>query len=178
MSEIQIKDKQFELFISEETILKEIQRLADELNKELRNKDPLFICVLNGAFMFASDLIKRLDFPCEVTFIRLKSYDGINTEGQVKEIHGLIESVTGRNVVIVEDIVDTGHTIYQLIQNISKDHPASLRIATLLFKPKALKLDVFPDYVAIEIPPDFIVGYGLDYDGHGRNLKDIYKIKA
>ncbi|GHV20627.1 hypoxanthine phosphoribosyltransferase [Bacteroidia bacterium] len=177
MPAIQIKDKFFELFIPEEKILKEVQRVADQIGNDMLGKNPLFICVLNGAFMFASDLIKRLDFPCEVTFIRLKSYEGTGTEGLVKEIHGLIESVTDRNVVIVEDIIDTGHTICQLIETISKDNPASLKVATLLFKPEALKIKVSPDYVAMDIPSDFIVGYGLDYDGHGRNLRDIYKLR-
>jgi hypoxanthine phosphoribosyltransferase len=143
----------------------------------MRGRNPLFVCVLNGAFMFASDLIKRLDFPCEVTFIRLKSYEGIGTEGLVKEIHGLVEPVTGRNVVVVEDIVDTGYTISQLTETILKDNPESLKIATLLFKPESLKIPVEPDYVAMNIPSDFIVGYGLDYEGHGRNLRDIYKLK-
>lgn len=177
MPAIQVKDKFFELFIPEEKILKEVQRVADRINNDMRGKNPLFVCVLNGAFMFASDLIKRLDFPCEVTFIRLKSYEGTGTEGLVKEIHGLIESVTGRNVIIIEDIIDTGHTICQLIETISKNSPASLKVATLLFKPEALKIKVSPDYVAMNIPSDFIVGYGLDYDGHGRNLRDIYKLR-
>ncbi|MDR1371128.1 MAG: hypoxanthine phosphoribosyltransferase [Dysgonamonadaceae bacterium] len=178
MAAIQVKDKLFELFIPEDKILGEVQRVADQISNDMRNENPLFICVLNGAFMFASDLIKRLDFPCEVTFIRLKSYLGTSSGGQVKEIHGLIEPVTGRNVVIIEDIIDTGHTINQLIHTISKDNPASLKVATLLFKPEALKIEISPDYVAMNIPPDFIVGYGLDYDGHGRNLRDIYRIKG
>ncbi len=177
MLEIQVKDKHFELFIPEETILKEIQRIADQMSHDLCDKEPLFVCVLNGAFMFASDLIKRMNFPCEVTFIRLKSYQGVSTNGQVKEIHGLIESVKDRHVVILEDIIDTGHTISYLKQSILKDNPASLKVATLLFKPEALQLDISPDYVALEIPSDFIVGYGLDYDGQGRNLRDVYKIK-
>ncbi len=177
MPAVQVKDKWFDLFIPEDKILGEVQKVADQISKDMRDKNPLFICVLNGAFMFASDLIKRLDFPCEVTFIRLKSYQGTSTDGQVKEIHGLIESVTGREVVIIEDIIDTGHTISQLIHTISQDKPASLRVATLLFKPEALKTNVSPDYVAMNIPSDFIVGYGLDYDGQGRNLRDIYKIK-
>ncbi len=176
MFEIQVKDKKFELFIPEEVILKEVGRVAEQINRDLRDKDPLFVCVLNGAFMFASDLIKRLDFPCEVTFIRLKSYQGDQTDGKVKEVHGLIESVRDRHVVIVEDIIDTGHTINHLKRKILKDNPASLKIATLLFKPEALQVEVCPDYVALPIPRDFIVGYGLDYDGHGRNMRNIYKI--
>jgi len=177
MEIIEVRDKQFELFISEEVVLKEIQRVADELTNDFKGKEPLFICVLNGAFMFASDLIKQLDFPCEITFVRLKSYQGTHTDGQVKKIQGLLEPVAGRNVVIIEDIIDTGHTIAGLLRDISKESPASLKIATLLFKPDALQTDVAPDYVAIEIPPDFIVGYGMDYIGHGRNLRAIYKIK-
>ncbi len=177
MSSIQVKDKLFDLFIPESEILEAVQRVANQISKDVRSENPLFICVLNGAFMFASDLIKRLDFPCEVTFIRLKSYQGTTTDGQVKEVHGLIEPVSGRNVVIIEDIIDTGHTISQLIQTISQDNPASLRVATLLFKPESLKMEITPDYVAMNIPSDFIVGYGLDYDGQGRNLRDIYKIK-
>ena len=177
MSAVQVKDKLFELFIPEDEILKEVQKVACQINEDMRDKNPLFVCVLNGAFMFASDLIKRLDFPCEVTFIRLKSYQGTTAGEQVKEIHGLIEPVTGRNVVIIEDIIDTGNTIEQLIHTISQDQPALLKVATLLFKPEALRTKVVPDYVAMNIPPDFIVGYGLDYDGQGRNLRDIYKIK-
>jgi hypoxanthine phosphoribosyltransferase len=178
MIEIQVKDKKFELFLSENLIKERIMAVANDMNRDLRNENPVFICVLNGAFMFASDLIKQLDFPCEVGFIRLKSYQGTKTEGAVREIHGFDENIENRHVVIVEDIIDTGHTMRYLTEKMKEKHPASLKIATLLFKPDALQLDIHPDYVALEIPNDFIVGYGLDYDGHGRNLKDIYKIKA
>ena len=176
MSEIWVKDKKFSLFLSENEILKGIKKIAENMDRDLKEKDPLFICVLNGAFMFASDLIKQLDFPCELGFIRLKSYEGTTTEGNVKEILGLVEDIKNRHVVILEDIIDTGYTMYKLMENLNREAPASLKIATLLFKPNALRLDVKPDYVAIEIPNNFIVGYGLDYEGHGRNLRNIYKI--
>jgi len=126
--------------------------------------------------MFASDLMKQFDFPCEMSFIRLKSYEGTKTGGKVKEILGLIDEIENRHVVILEDIVDTGHTIHNILKKLEKRKPASLRIATLLLKPTALQVAVAPDYVAIEIPNNFIVGYGLDYEGHGRNLRGIYKI--
>jgi len=178
MRTIQLKDRQFELFIPEKTILGEIDRIAQSINNDLHDKEPLFIVVLNGAFMFASDLVGKFSHPCEVTFIRLKSYQGTGREENVKLIQGLVEEVKDRHVVIVEDIIDTGHTMGQLMKLIEKENPASVRIATLLFKPNALQLkDINPDYVALEIPNDFIVGYGLDYDGHGRNLREIYKVK-
>lgn len=176
MTDIWVRDKKFGLFLSEDEILKGIKNVAENIRMDLKGKDPVFICVLNGAFMFASDLIKQLDFPCELCFIRLKSYEGTKTGGKVKEILGLDEEIENRQVVILEDIIDTGYTMYELMENLSKRNPASLRIATLLFKPEALRLAIKPDYVAIEIPNNFIVGYGLDYDGHGRNLRNIYKI--
>lgn len=177
MSVIQMKDKQFELFISEEEILSSIDNTAKQMRHDLYDKNPLFICVLNGAFMFASDLIKHFDFPCEITFIRLESYQGTATSGTVKEVSGLKEDVENRHVVILEDIIDTGYTIQYLKQSILKKRPKSLCVATLLFKFDALLIDVKPDYVALKIPNDFVVGYGLDYNGYGRNFKDIYKVK-
>ena len=176
MSEIWVRDKKFSLFLSESKILKGIKNVAENISRDLKENDPFFICVLNGAFMFASDLIKQLDFPCELGFIRLKSYEGTKTEGKVKEIYGLMENIENRHVVILEDIIDTGHTMYELMKKLNKKKPASLRVAALLFKPEALQLAIEPDYVAINIPNNFIVGYGLDYEGHGRNLRNIYKI--
>jgi len=176
MTDIWVRDKKFSLFLSEDEISKGIRNVAENIRRDLKEKDPLLICVLNGAFMFASDLIKQLDFPCEVSFIRLKSYNGMETEGKVKEIYGLVDEITNRHIVILEDIIDTGYTVHGLIENLSKKNPASLRIATLLFKPEALQLAIKPDYVGIKIPNDFIIGYGLDYEGHGRNLRNIYKI--
>jgi len=176
MTDIWVRDKKFSLFLSENEISKGIQDVAERIRRDVGEKDPIFICVLNGAFMFAADLIKQLDFPCEVCFIRLRSYDGTKAGGKVKEIYGLVEEIENRHVVILEDIIDTGYTMHGLMENLSTKNPASLRIATLLFKPEALQLAIKPDYIAIKIPNDFIVGYGLDYEGHGRNLRNIYKI--
>ena len=176
MTEIWVRDKKFSLFLSENEILNGIRTVAENIELDMREKDPLFICVLNGAFMFASDLVKQLDFPCELCFIRLKSYEGTKTDGKVKEIYGLLENIENRNIVILEDIIDTGHTMCGLIENLSRQNPSSLRIATMLFKPEALQMEIKPDYVAVEIPNDFVVGYGLDYEGHGRNLRNLYKI--
>lgn len=178
MSRIQIKDKHFVLSIPEADIVKAIAKVASQIENDLKEKNPLFICVLNGAFMFASDLLKQVNFPCEITFIRLKSYEGTSTAGEVKEVHGLIEEITGRHVVIVEDIIDTGYTIENLQNYLLAQNPQSISVATLLFKPKALIRDIKPTYTAMEIPNDFIVGYGLDYDGYGRNLRDIYTVEG
>ena len=174
---ITIKDKQFELFIEQEVIELAIKRIAQQINADLKDKNPIFLAVLNGSFMFAGELMKEVTIPSEITFVRLASYRGTTTTENVQEVLGLNEGIEGRNVVIVEDIVDSGNTMTSLLKELGNHKPASIKIATLLFKPAALvkKLDL--DYVALEIPNDFIVGYGLDYDGYGRNLKDIYKIK-
>ena len=177
MEIVQLKEKQFEIFLTEDVILEEIDRVAESLNKDLRDKHPLFIVVLNGAFMFASDLIKRFNFPCEISFIRLSSYQGVDREENMKVIHGLVDDIENRHVVVVEDIIDTGHTIAFLLDMINGKKPASVKVASLLFKPSALQLNVKPNYTALEIPNDFIVGYGLDYDGLGRNLRNIYKVR-
>ena len=174
---IAIKDKQFELFIEQEVIELAIKRIAQQINADLKDKNPIFLAVLNGSFMFAGELMKEVTIPSEITFVRLASYRGTTTTENVQEVLGLNEGIEGRDVVIVEDIVDSGNTMTSLLKELGNYKPASIKIATLLFKPAALvkKLDL--DYVALEIPNDFIVGYGLDYDGYGRNLKDIYKIK-
>ncbi len=177
MKEVRILDKDFELFIDANTIQESIKRLAVDMNKELEGKDPVFIAILNGSFMFAGDLMKHVTIPCEITFVRIASYQGMSSTNDIREVLGLKEDIKDRTIVIVEDIVDTGNTIEALINQFKKHEPKEIKIATLLFKPKALVRDVKPDYVAIEIPNDFIVGYGLDYDGFGRNLQDIYKIK-
>jgi hypoxanthine phosphoribosyltransferase len=174
---ITIKDKQFDLFIEEEVIEQGIKRVAERMNVELAGKNPIFLAVLNGAFMFAGELMKEVSIPSEITFVRLASYQGTTTTNRVQEVLGLNESIRGRNVVIVEDIVDSGNTMVSLLQHLAKHEPEEVKIATLLFKPAALKQKLHLDYVALEIPNDFIVGYGLDYDGYGRNLKDIYKVK-
>jgi hypoxanthine phosphoribosyltransferase len=178
MIQIQLRDKCFEIFLKEDIILEEIERVAQQINADLNEKDPLFICILNGAFMFAAELIKRFDSACEVSFIRLNSYEGVNRKEDLKEIQGLTENIENRNVIIVEDIIDTGRTMEYLLNLLKKKKPASIKIATLLFKPNAIRHTIKPDYIAKEIPNDFIVGFGLDYNGHGRNLRDIYKIKS
>ena len=176
MGNVKIKDKEFALLIPEAKILKQIDRVADEINKDLADKNPLFVCVLNGAFMFASDLMKRVHISSEISFVKLSSYQGTSSTGSLKELIGLNEDIKGRNVVIVEDIVDTGYTMVSILEQLKKKNAGDVRIATLLHKPNALKVDLKLDYVAMEIPNDFILGYGLDYDGYGRNLADIYKI--
>ena len=178
MSKIQIKDKEFALSIPESDILAAVKRVGEEINKDMVGTNPLFICVLNGAFMFAGDLMKTVNIPCEITFVKLSSYDGIYTTGAVKEIIGLNESVVDRNVVVVEDIVDTGITMERILSSLNAKGAKSIRVATFLQKPDALQRDIQIDYIAMKIPNDFIVGYGLDYDGYGRNLKDIYTVVA
>ena len=152
--------------------------MAEQINKDLADKNPLFLCVLNGAFVFAADLFREITIPdAEISFIRMKSYIGTHSTGEVQMISGLHEDISGRTVVIVEDIVDTGFTLLQLKEILQESNPAEIKVATLLFKPDSLKYDVTIDYAALDIPQAFIVGYGLDYDELGRNLKDIYIVQ-
>ena len=176
MNSIQILDKKFALSIPEAEIQAAVRKVAEAINHDIANTNPLFICVLNGAFMFAGDLMKSINFPCEITFVKLSSYEGFTTTGNVKEVIGLSESVVGRNVVVVEDIVDTGITMERILSSLKTKGANEIRVATFLQKPDALQRDITIDYVAMRIPNDFIVGYGLDYDGYGRNLKDIYTV--
>lgn len=174
MDIIQIKDKRFKTFIPEAQILQEVSRVANEIMNDLRDEKPLFVSVLNGSFMFTADLMKYLDMPCEVSFVKLASYEGTSSTGKVKELVGLNDDITGRTVVIVEDIVDTGLTMQRLVETLKARNPKEVRIATLLVKPDKLQVPLDIQYVAMNIPNDFIVGYGLDYDGLGRNYRDIY----
>lgn len=177
MKNVTILDREFELFIPYEKIRSIIEEMADQMNKDLKDKNPLFICILNGSFMFAAEIFKRISLlDAEISFIKLASYSGTNTTGSVKELIGLNEDLTGRTVVILEDIVDSGITIDKTIEQIKSKNPLEIKIATLLLKPDALQVQVPLDYIGIEIPNDFIVGYGLDYNGRGRNLIDIYKV--
>lgn len=176
MDTIRIKDKTFAVSIKEEDILKEVERVADAINRDLAGKNPLFLCVLNGSFMFASDLMKRISIPCEISFVKLASYQGVSSTGVIKEVIGLNEDISGRTVVIVEDIVDTGLTMQRLLETLGTRNPAEIHIATLLVKPDKLQVELDIEYAAMQIPNDFIVGYGLDYDGFGRNYKDIYTL--
>lgn len=177
MEKIKINDKEFELFVPYEKIRANIERIADEMNRELGNKKPLFLCILNGAFLFATEIFKRIDsLEAEISFVKFASYEGTQTTGDAKQLIGLNEDIEGRTVVVLEDIVDTGITIESVIKQLQERNPADIKIATLLLKPDALIKDVKLDYVGLEIPTKFIVGYGMDYDGRGRNLIDIYKI--
>lgn len=168
-----INDKTFVPFIAADTIQQRIAELAGQINQQYAGKTPLIVVVLNGAFLFAADLMKRLTVSCEVTFIRVASYTGTGSTGQLKEILGLKESIEGRDLIVIEDIVDTGLTICDVCDQLKAKNPASLAIATLLFKPKALKKSIDLQYVGFEIENQFVLGYGLDYDGLGRNTDEI-----
>lgn len=176
MNTIKVKDKEFAISIPEERILTEVDRLAARLNRDLEGENPLFLCVLNGSFVFAADLFRRIDIPAEISFVKLASYEGTASTGKVKELVGLVEDITGRTVVVVEDIVDTGRTMQKLVADLKSRGPKAVHVCTLLLKPEKLKVKLDVEYVALEIPNDFIVGYGLDYDGYGRNLRDIYTV--
>lgn len=176
MNSIRINDKQFSLSIPELDIQVAVRQVAHHINRDMMGKNPLFVCVLNGAFMFAADLMKNIDVPCEITFIKMASYEGVCTSGVVTEMIGLNEDIAGRTVIVVEDIVDTGITMERILEILKAKGAEKIKVATFLQKPDALKRDVQVDYVAMKIPNDFIVGYGLDYNGYGRNLKDIYTV--
>ena len=176
MQTIQVKDKSFSLFISEKEILREIKRIAKQINKDFQDKEPVFLAVLNGSFIFAADLLKEVNLPCEISFVKLASYQGVNTTGKIREVIGLNVDLTDRPVIIVEDIVDTGLTMAHMLDVLKQQNPASIDICTLLLKPGKLQVDLDIKYCCMEIPNDFIVGYGLDYDGYGRNTKDIYTL--
>jgi hypoxanthine phosphoribosyltransferase len=177
MQEIQIKDKVFHVMIESEKIQSRIKFIAEEINKEYHDKKPLFLGVLNGAFLFAADLFKRINMECEISFVRVSSYSGTTSTGRVKNLIGINESILGRHIIVVEDIVDTGDTAKYIIEELQKQKPSSIKFATMLFKPAAMKHPYKPDYIGFEIEPAFVVGYGLDYDGLGRNLNDIYVLK-
>lgn len=176
MQTIQVKDKSFSLFISEKEILKEVKRVATQINRDYRGKEPVFLAVLNGSFIFAADLLKEVSLPCEISFVKLASYQGVSTTGHIHEVIGLNIDLTDRPVIIVEDIVDTGLTMVHMKEVLKQQNPASIDICTLLLKPGKLQVDLDIKYCCMEIPNDFIVGYGLDYDGYGRNTRDIYTL--
>lgn len=161
-------------FISAEAIAERVKDIAARISLRFNGEVPLVICVLNGAFPFAADIFRSLTIDAEISFVRLKSYDGMASSGKIKQLQGLNEDISGRHVVIIEDIIDTGRTMASLLDDLRKQNPASLSVATLLFKPEALVTEVNPDYVGFEIPSKFIIGYGLDLDGLARNLPDIW----
>lgn len=176
MSTVKIKDKTFQTSITEEEIRQRVKVLGQRLSKDMEGKNPLFLSVLNGAFMFTADLLREMTIPCEVSFVKLASYEGSVSTGKVKELIGLNVDISGRTVVIVEDIVDTGHTMRQMMESLTLHHPASIHICTLFVKPENLEVDLNIEYAAFEIPKAFIVGYGLDYDQQGRQLKEVYAL--
>ena len=176
MGRVTIKDKTFETFIPEEEILRRVKAVADRINVDMAGKNPLFLAVLNGAFVFAADLLRMITIPCEISFVKLASYEGTTSTGKVKEVIGINENLAGRTVVIVEDIVDTGLTMKQMVETLGTRQPESVHICTLLLKPDKLKVDLDIEYVAMEVPNEFILGYGLDYDQQGRQLRDIYTL--
>ena len=176
MSIVKIKDKTFRTFIPEDQIAERVKAVAERINKDLADKNPLFLAVLNGSFIFAADLMRYITIPCEISFVKLASYQGTTSTGVIKEVIGLNEELAGRTVVILEDIVDTGFTIKRMIETLGTRGPESVHVCTLLLKPGKLQVPLHVEYVAMEIPNDFIVGYGLDYDQQGRNLRDIYTL--
>lgn len=171
-----LHDKSFKLFLSQEQLNARIKALGKELTNNYENAKPIFLVVLNGAFMFASDLVKTLDFNCEIHFIKLASYEGLSSSGNVQTVIGLTQSIENRTVIIIEDIVDTGRTLYQLLPELEALKPKSIAICTLLQKPDALTVDLKVDYAGFDIPNKFVVGYGLDYDNLGRNFPAIYQL--
>ncbi len=174
---IQINDKSFDVFIQESEIAAKILEISSTINTEYKDKDLVFIAILNGAFMFASDLMKNITIPCEISFVKVSSYEGMSTSGRVDELIGLNTIIENKHVIILEDIVDTGITIDKIRTLLTIENPASLKVCTLLYKPSAFAGKHAPELVGFSIPNKFVVGYGLDYDEKGRNLKEIYQIK-
>jgi len=178
MKTVKLLDKEFRISITEAEIDNAVQNLADKINADHKGSSevPLFLAVLNGSFMFAANLMKRIDFPCELSFVKLASYHGERSSGKVTELIGISDALVEREIIVIEDIVDTGNTYESLMATLQRHNPKSVKIATMLLKPDVYKKKTPVDYAAMEIPNDFIVGYGLDYNGRGRNLPDIYTL--
>ena len=174
---IQLHDKQFVPFISAKEIDFAITKIVQQISADFKNEVPVFIGVLNGSFMFVSDFMKQYKSPCELSFIKMASYEGISSTEEVKQLIGINHDLTNRVVVVLEDIVDTGNTLVELKQLFEKQNVKEFKIATLFFKPEAYKKEIAIDYIGVRIPNKFIVGYGLDYDGFGRNLPEVYQLK-
>jgi hypoxanthine phosphoribosyltransferase len=176
MDRIRLKDKEFELFIPERDIQAAIAGMAERMRQDIGDTHPLFVGILNGAFMFIADLMQQLNGPYELTFARYSSYHGTGSTGMIQEIMPIKPSIKGRSLILLEDIIDTGFTMHYVMDKLKKEGACDVKLATMLFKPDALMYDLKPDYVGLEIPNQFIVGYGLDYDELGRTYRDIYKI--
>ncbi len=175
-NQIRVIDLNFETSIPEEAIHARVKEIGEQINNDLADKNPIFLGILNGAFMFASDLFKQITIPCQITFLKLASYEGTKTTGTVKQLIGINQELKDRTVVVLEDIVDTGITLDTIVRQLSGYQPKEILVATLLHKPEATKREVKLDYVGFEIPNEFVLGYGLDYDGYGRNLPEIYTL--
>ena len=173
---ITVKDKTFVVSIREEEIRRQVKRVAAEITRDYEGRQPVFLAVLNGSFIFAADLLREVELPSEISFVKLASYQGTSSTGTIREVIGLNMDITGRPVIIVEDIVDTGITMAHMLDTLKGHNPASIDICTLLLKPTKLQVSLDVRYCCMQIPDDFVVGYGLDYDGFGRNTKDIYTI--
>ena len=176
METLQIKDKKFAVSIPEAEILRQVRRVAGEINRDLAGREPLFLAILNGSFIFAADLMREIRLNAQITFVRLASYAGTASTGEVSELVGLNADIEGRDIIIVEDIIDSGLTMRHVLDMLVERHPRSVEICALLVKPDNLKVDLDIRYNCFEIPNDFILGYGLDYDGYGRNTRDIYTV--
>lgn len=177
MDSVIVKDKTFRPFIPVEEIEKRVAEIGQQISRDLEGKNPLFLAILNGSYVFAADLLRHITTPCEISFVRVSSYSGMQSTGKLTEVIGLKENIEGRTLVIVEDIIDSGFTMEGLVKTLEAKNPADLRICTLLTKPGNMKVKLDIPYCAFEIPNDFIVGYGLDYDGYGRNLPSIYVVE-
>ena len=176
MKKIKILDKEFEEFIPEEEITRAVDRIAEELNHDLKGEKVIFMGILNGCFLFAADLIRKITFESQVSFVKLASYEGTSTSGAVEQLIGINEDITNHTVVILEDIIDTGITMEYILKQLSEKRAGKIRVAALLLKPDALQRDIPVHYVGIKVPNKFMIGYGLDYSGLGRNLPSIYKL--
>lgn len=176
MARVTILDKTFETSIPESEILEKVKIVAERINHDYEDKIPLFLAVLNGAFMFAADIMREITIPCEISFVKLASYQGTTSTGTIKEVMGINEDLTGRHIIILEDIVDTGLTMKRMVETLGTRNPASIEICPMLLKPGKLQVPLNIKYAAMEIPNDFIVGHGLDYEQQGRNLPDIYTL--
>ena len=173
---VQAHDLSFEPFLSEEKILKRVAELSEQITDDYKGEKPVFLSILNGAFIFMADLVRACDLICETTFIKLSSYDGVQSTGNVKTLIGIDTNLKDRHVIVVEDIIDTGETLFQFLKELKELQPASVKLASLLVKPEALQYDIQVDYKGFDIPNKFVIGYGLDYNGEGRNLPSIYQL--